>query len=393
MPTESTTNTARARRGFTIAEVLIAMSIMLVLIGMSTKLFQKQSRSVAQQAGRLDAQQNSRFALSMLDRELRVAGVGVVDAQPLLVQAAPLAITFNADLVALDTGDKGAVYINPDADSASVDVLRNTNKITLPTSAKLYPDSTYTAAAGVPSNAETISYWLSHDSTSSHSNEYILFRRVNAQPIKVVAHGIIVNPTDTIFQYFKLDSLGVLRPITTATLPIVHTAAMHASTADTGKSALADSIKLVKVQFTSVFHDPRSGQDVFRRMQTTVHLMNAGLIRHATCGQPPLGVTPTAVVTPANGTTIPQTYVTVTWAASVDDATGEKDVDRYAIFRRLSSVSTFDEPVTSIPAGAANYTFTDADLISGQHWIYGVAAQDCTPASSPIGSTAAVVIP
>ena len=86
---------------------------------------------MANQSGVLDAQQNSRFAISSLERELRVAGVGVVDQQPLLVMANKLAITFNANLVALDTGDMGSVYINPDADSAAVDVLRQTQAITL----------------------------------------------------------------------------------------------------------------------------------------------------------------------------------------------------------------------------------------------------------------------
>ena len=176
--------------------MLLSMSLMLAILGMSTQLFRKQSNAVSSQAGRLDAQQNSRFALSAIERELRVAGVGVADAQPILVQAGALAITFNADLVSPDTGDLGAVYINPDADSAGVDLLRTNEKITLPGTTKLYPDTNYMQNTGVPSNAETISFWLSQDSTSTHSNEYILFRRVNARPPKVVARGIIYDPAD-----------------------------------------------------------------------------------------------------------------------------------------------------------------------------------------------------
>ena len=39
--------------------------------------------------------------------------------------------------------------------------------------------------------------------------------------------------------------------------------------------------------------------------------MNAGLLHHTTCGQPPIAPTAvTATVTAANGTTVPQTYVT-----------------------------------------------------------------------------------
>lgn len=387
------TSSLRARRGFTIIEVLISMALMLAVIGMSTQLFRRQSAAVSMQAGRLDAQQNSRFAIANLDRELRMAGGGVADKQPLLVMAGPTAVTFNADLVALDTGDLAAVYINPDADSDAVNVLRSTNKITLPGTTKLYPDTTYMQNVGVPSLAETISYWLSKDSTSTRNNEYILFRRANARPPRVVARGILYNPGDTIFRYYKADTTGALVPISGALLPLIHTAPIHGTNADTGKSALTDSIRQVRVQFTSIFHDPRTGKDVTRRMQSTIRLMNAGLIRHTTCGNAPLGVTPTATVTAANGTTVLQTYVTISWSKSIDETTGEKDVERYAIYRRLSSSPTFDEPFASVPAGQSSYTFTDSDVTSGQSLVYGVTALDCTPLASPMGQTSTVVIP
>ena len=324
-------------------------------------------------------------------RELRMAGVGVADQQPLLVMAGPTSLSFNADLVALDTGDYSAVYVNPDADSASVDVMRTSAAITLPGTSKNYPDTTYTYNIGVPSNAETITYWLSKDSTSSRSNEYILFRRANGRPAKVVARGIIYNSGDTVFKYWKTDTSGVLNVISSALLPLTHSAAIHGSTADTGRSALTDSIKQVRVTFKSLYHDPKTGQDNPRTVQQVIHLMNAGLIRRSTCGQPPLGVSPTATATAASGPNPP--FVTITWSHSTDDGGGEKDVERYAIYRRLSSVSTFDEPFASVPAGLANYSFTDSDVLSGQSWIYGVAALDCTPSTSPIGSASAVVIP
>jgi prepilin-type N-terminal cleavage/methylation domain-containing protein len=388
-------SSTRARRGFTLTEVMLSMTLMLALLGMSTQLFRRQSNSVSTQTGRLDAQQNSRFALSMLERELRVAGVGVVDAQPLLVMANKLAITFNANLVALDTADLGSVYINPDADSAAAGVFRHTQKTALPTTSFMYPDSTYTQGAGVPSNAETISYWLTRDSTSAYSNEYALFRRVNARPTRLVAAGILYNAaTDTIFHYFKGDTLGNLTEVTQGALPLIHTAAIHGSQADTAKSALTDSIRVVKAQFTSVFHDPRTGAATTRRLDLTIKLMNAGLIHHSTCGNAPLPVAAvSAAVTAANGTTIPQTYVTISWGASIDDGAGEKDVERYAIYRRLASVTTFDQPIASVPGGRASYTFQDTDLQTGQQWIYGVASQDCTPASSGIQISNTVTIP
>src|SRR5579884_1270528 len=147
----------RARRGFTMVELMLSVSLMLAVFGMSLQLFRNQSKSMATQSGRLSSQQNARFAIASLDRELRAAGIGVVDAQPLLVMAAPLAITFNADLVSIDTGDLGAVYIDQTADSAGVDVMRTSEKLALPLNAKLYPDTTYMQASGVPSLAETVS--------------------------------------------------------------------------------------------------------------------------------------------------------------------------------------------------------------------------------------------
>jgi prepilin-type N-terminal cleavage/methylation domain-containing protein len=382
-----------ARRGFTMLEMLLSMSLLLTVLGLSTRLFRVQSNAVSTQAGRLDAMQNSRFALSNLERELRMAGVGVADAQPLLVMAGPMGLTFNADLAALDTGDYSAVYVNPDADSASVDVMRTSAKITLPGTSKQYPDTTYTYNIGVPSNAETITYWLSRDSTSSRSDQYVLFRRANGRPAKVVARGIIYNAsTDTVFQYWKADTSGTLNRVSGALLPITHSAPMHGSTADTSRSALTDSIKQLRVTFKSLYHDPKTNADVVRTVSQTIHLMNAGLIHRSTCGQPPLGVAPTATVTAAGGSN-PQTFVTVTWSASTDDGHGEKDAERYAIYRRLASVSTFDEPIASVPAGTSSYSFNDTDVLNGQQWIYGVAVQDCTPSSSPIGSTTTITIP
>lgn len=386
------TPAVRVRRGFTLIEVMISMTLMLTVIGLSTQLFRRQSKAVSDQAGRLDAQQNSRFAIGNLEREFRMAGVSVVDQQPLLVMAGATALTFNADLVARDTGDLTAVYINPEADSGAVGMLRASNKITLPGTSKLYPDTNY-SQNGVPSSAETISYWLSRDSTSTRSNEYIFFRRVNDRAPRVVARGIVYNAGDTIFRYYKADSVGALFPVSSALLPLVHSAPIHGAKGDTARSALTDSIRQVRVRLTSVYHDPRTGQDVFRRMQTTIHLMNAGLIRHSSCGEAPLGVAPIVTTTAANGGTVPQSFVTINWMASVDEASGEKDVEHYALYRRPASQTSFEEPFASVPAGAASYEFNDTSVLSGQTWIYAVVAVDCSSLKSSFGSSSPIVIP
>ena len=61
----------------------------------------------------LIAMQNARFGALTIDRELRIAGSGIPSQQPMIVQATPYAITFNADLATNDSvsaGSFGAVY-------------------------------------------------------------------------------------------------------------------------------------------------------------------------------------------------------------------------------------------------------------------------------------------
>lgn len=380
----------RSRSGFTILELLVAMTMLLVVIGVSVGTFRRTSILLGAQGGRLEAQQNARFAITTLDRELRMAGVGVVDIQPILVEASNTAITFNVDLVSRVPGDVGAVYVDTSADTAAVSAMRTSNKIMLPGLSVMYPESTYTQAGGVISGAETISYYLVKDSTSSHNNEYLLDRRVNATPPTVVARGILFNPGDTLFQYFTSDTLGNLKPVPTGTLPLYHAAAVHGSPADTGRFALIDSIRTVRVRLATVYHDPRQG-DVVRHLETTIRILNAGLINRTTCGDPPLSPTGVTATPSPNGAATP--YVTITWTASLDETSGEKDVERYALYRRPDTVATFDQPFSSIPAGSATYSFTDDNVQSGDHWIYGVSAQDCTPSNSPIATTSTVIVP
>jgi prepilin-type N-terminal cleavage/methylation domain-containing protein len=379
-----------SRDGFTLIEVMLSMTILLAVLGMATQLFRRQGAVIAAQSGRLEAQQTAQFALSELDRNLRLAGVGVVDMQPILVQADTTAVTFNADLVSSVTGDPSAVYIDPDALDATTAVWRSTNKLLLPASLKMYPDSTYMRAAGLPSGAETISFWLSKDSTApSGSKEYILWRRINDGPARIVSKGIVKNSTDTIFQYFKGDTAGVLTAIPAASLPLYHNAATHGHPSDTGKFALVDSIRTIRIRLTVVYHD-RKG-DVFRRLDNTIRLMNSGLIRRSTCGEPPTVVTPTAVAgTDASGN--PQ--VLISWAKSSDETGGEKDVERYSLFRRpVGSAGTSADPFASVPAGAPTYSLVDTDVKSGEMWLYGAASQDCTPNSSSVTYAAPVTIP
>jgi hypothetical protein len=324
----------------------------------------------------------------MIDRELRVAGVGVVDPQPLIVQAAPYAITFNVDLVSRDINDRGATYYDPDIDPNAAASLPKTSKITLPLSAVQYPDSNYNQAVGVPSEAETVSFWVAPDPDPSANGTYALFRRVNAMPATVVAKALVLPTGEPAFRYFKADTLGQLVEIPQSMLPIYHSAAIHNSKADTAKSALTDSIRVVRVRITGQFID-RKGVKNARPVETGVRIMNAGLLHFHTCGDPPIFTSPVLAVV----STIPSTKVVVTWNSAVDQSSGEKDVEQYSIYRRSSANPLFTEPLASIPSGTPTYTFTDTQVQSGNSLVYGIAAVDCGGQSSAVNSAPLVIVP
>jgi len=71
-------------------------------------------------------------------------------------------------------------------------------------------------------------------------------------------------------------------------------------------------------------------------------------------------------------------------------------VTRYVIWRRLSTDLVWGDPYLSIPpAGTATYLYTDGAgaVTSGAQYVYGLAAQDCTPTNSTLVPSAQVNIP
>jgi prepilin-type N-terminal cleavage/methylation domain-containing protein len=371
------------RRGFTLVEMMVAVTLILLVFAAAVPFFRIQAEAVSAHAGRSDAQQTARFAFTSIDRDVRVAGAGIADQQPLLVQADPYAITFNADLVTTAPGDRGAVYYDPSASLRGTTVLPRARRVTLPRSTTGYPDSTYMLQAlgqtglPLPSRAETVSYWVSPDSSTARGDDHVMFRRVNDLEPTVVAKGIVLPPGQPIFRYFQLDSAGVMREIAQTRLPLFHAAAVHGSQADSARSALTDSVRAVRVRISSTYRDAR-GDSATRTVEGSIRLLNTGLVRFSSCGEPPIGAPLAARVAAMGGSPV----VNLSWPPSVDDAGGERDLDRYALFRRGAASPDWGEPFASVPAGQASYAYTDTDVRAGQHWVYALVAQDCSPASS-----------
>src|SRR6202521_3749360 len=123
-------NPRRDRDGFALLELEIAIMLIGITLGLTVPFFRTQFQAFGNTAGRDDAAQNARYGVSMIDRDLRVAGIGVVDPQPMIVQAAPSAITFNVDMVSRVQTDAAAAYYDPDEDPAAVSALPKTSRIT-----------------------------------------------------------------------------------------------------------------------------------------------------------------------------------------------------------------------------------------------------------------------
>ncbi|MGI9091344.1 MAG: prepilin-type N-terminal cleavage/methylation domain-containing protein [Gemmatimonadaceae bacterium] len=385
----------KARDAFTLLEMMLAVTIMLMVFGMAVPVFRSQLRAMDAHASRFDTQQNARFAIATIDAALRVAGVGVLDEQPLIVQAAPFAVTFNADFATRDTASEGgafgAVYLDPDLPAGSTMSMVPTAKVSLPLSSVLYPDTTYRGAKGGLSAAETISFWVALDGSGGSNGRYALFRRVNSGPIDTLARGLIIKPGDpSPFTYLVNNALGAPTAILPSLLPVYHVK-IHGSAADTGATnkepSLPDAIRAVKIHLVGTSEE-RDGTVSQRPADATIRLLNAGLLNHATCGETPIFGKPIQSVV----VTSPST-VTLSWPPGTDESGGEKDVERYAIYRRDAAATDFGEPIASVPAGQSSYQFSDTQVIKAQNLVYGVAAIDCGSQPSALSVTAPILIP
>lgn len=388
MPTSlSQSATARARRGFTLSELLLGLTLTVLVFASAVPFFKVQTRAVTADMGRADALLTARFAQNTLDRELRNIGIGtepmvvalgITRNQPKIVMAAGFAVTFNSNLVTTDTGDVAAVHYDPNVPIALTDAITTSSGITLPLSAVSYPDFTYKKTNGALSGAETISLWASADSSTTEPNDLIMFRRVNDGPIVVVTRGIELPAGQPLFQYTRIDTLGAQIPVPSAQLPMFWT------------NPVSDSIRTVQITVRSVYHDWNLAGDTTsykRLVQSRTRMMNMGLVGRRTCGDTPLD--PGSVTATYSNPGVPR--VTITWTPSIDENTGEKDVERYVIYRD-TLLAGYVDPMDLVGKGVIQYE----DFVlpaPGTSVRYGVAAQDCSPTEGNIMSAPIVVIP
>jgi hypothetical protein len=165
----------------------------------------RRRRALGATAGRLDADQIARYAQRAMDHDLRVASADV--GQPLLVHAGPMAVSFNANLLAADSTDPGALDVLVGADSTLTEAWRVAQAGTLPLTARTYPTADYPGVDGGLSRNETISYFLRPDTVSGRSDVYVLYRKVNARDSVQIVRGIHVPDDSAFFSYFTASGI------------------------------------------------------------------------------------------------------------------------------------------------------------------------------------------
>jgi prepilin-type N-terminal cleavage/methylation domain-containing protein len=375
------------RRGFTMIEMMIAVVLVGIVMTGALRIFRAVSGSVRTTVERMDAMQNLRFGLSTLDREVRNAGAGITETQPTLVYINSRIVTFNGDLVSTVQGSPTAVFYNPDANAALSNAVTVAQKFTIPTTAVQYPDSTY-RTAGALSPAETITFWFESDASTSRTDDFHLMRQVNNGAPEEVARNLLLYPGREFFEWLRTDAAGNLQVVAATALPQRHSNPIHGSLTDTGTVAQIDSIRAVRVNAMAT-NGLTGSQEIRRTLVTTIRIPNAGLAKQRSCGDTPIfGGTVTAAST---GTSlIPMARVS--WTPAVDESGGERDVERYLIYRR-DAAGAFDEALAAVPAGQASYFYDDATVQSLASYYYGVTALDCTPLESAIRSSGIVNTP
>lgn len=380
MPTHRTP--PRADAGFTMVELLIAM-VMLVAISAATfSVFGSQSKSFRTNTNRFDLSQNMRSAIELTERTTRTMGAGVVGQQPTLVYGGNDILAFNADFVERDTVSlRWAAYWNSDAPIAETVAWDASGATTLPNTSYVYPTTTYRLSSSALSPAETYILYLQPDAATTRSDDFILYQRVNAGTPEILARNLLPPASNRPwFEYLLQRSLSTGDTLLNASgslLPLIRRPVATATTAaDSANFVRADSVRAVRFRFR-VTNGQTGVEEAIRDVETLIEVPNNGIPMPTVCGRSPLPPATLSLVDAGLG----DGRVTVTWTASPDQTIGEVDVRQYILWRRLASATVFSEPLLVVRAEAAQptYTSTILDNLPGTAYVFGVAAQDCTP--------------
>lgn len=381
------------RAGMTLIEMIVALTIFSFIMAGALSMLRSESKRFQLGGERAAMYQNGRFAMNEMEKDLRTSGAGAPDIQPQMVYISDSVIVFNANYWTNTPGDVEAVYYVPSAPDSAVAAMRTTGKITIPYTAVQYPDTNF-IVGGVNSAAETISFWFARDSSTARTDDFILWRRINNLPPEVVSTNLLRTSGEPFFRYFRLVATANTQSLDTvprASLPWRHTRPIHLAANDTGTAARIDSIRAVRVSFTVT--NGRTGNDeALRSISRLIRLPNVGLANTKTCGDEPIFTSSVSITAAIDADSVTR-YVRLQFLPSIDEAAGERDVERYVIYRRFGSVADWGDPLATIPGGDTLYIYNDVTVIQDSTYRFAVAAQDCTPSLSSLRETSTVTVP
>ncbi|MDH5234809.1 MAG: hypothetical protein OEW77_07590 [Gemmatimonadota bacterium] len=365
----------RQRPGISLVEIVVAMVLTVAVFAITLPFVRVQTRALGTTAGRLDAEQLARYAQRAIDHDLRLASA--VPGQPLLVLAAPMAIAFNANLLAADTADPGAADVKAGAPTTLTDAWRLADAAALPRTGRSYPPQDYVDASGTISRSETISYFLHSDTVAGRSDLYVLFRRVNARDSVEIVRGLLV-PTDSAFFSYYRPVGATLTRVAEARLPLYW------------DSVAVDSVTSVGIRAAGYFRDRYTNAETIRTVDWKAVLPNARGRLGRTCGGAPAAPGNLAA---AKRTTQPF-RVELSWDASPDDDGGPEDVRYYVVAWREQGSGDPWQALASVPATrAATYLWSHGSPEVVGTYEYALHAVDCEGLTSAQVVSAAVALP
>jgi hypothetical protein len=256
----------------------------------------------------------------------------------------------------------------------------------------------YSAAAGVNSPAETITFLFQPDGETTRGDDFILLRQVNGQPPEPLVRNIVRDSVNLpFFRYFKLRipppgqpgaGQAVMALMPGPELPVRHSIAGHGSAADAGSRI--DSLRAVLLSYM-VTNGLVGAMERRQRISLTIPLSNMGLRELKICGGAPIHGQP-LTATFDNSTGVNQ--IILNWNRAFDEDQGQRDVVRYVLWRRDVADPDWADPLTSVSAeGLPAYSHVDQDLVPGTTYEYRLAAQDCTPRLSGVETSNQVAVP
>ena len=380
---------APSQAGFTLVELLVTLVVLSMIMGTTVLFFQNQNKAFIKGSETMDLLQNARYTVSQMERLVRTLGAGVTGQQPMMVYGGADVIAFNTDYVETDTTNyRWAVNFNPSITASLATAWALGDAGTIPNSSYIYPPKTFLLGNGAPSPAETNIFWFAPDSTTTRSDDYILWQRTNSGAGEYLARNILAYPGRPFIEYFlarRLSSgLDTLIVASGGLLPLKRLVLQSTFTSiDTANALRPDSVRAVRLNIR-VTNGKTGSEERYRDFSQLLQMPNNGLPSPNVCGRspfPPTVFTATPSVVPGSG------VITLAWNRSPDHGGGEYDIRQYILYQRDHIATVWTDPLMMVKADTTTaYSVVLAGLIPGAAYDFAVSAQDCTPSQSTIFS-------